>query len=438
MTASIAELRRQAVSDLRFGMTPQEVATKHGRSLSWVYKCQQLNRSGGKKALEPKSHAPKHHAKALPKSVHEAIRTVREALEAEAEKTDRLCYIGSRAIRNRMKRTGITPLPSLSTIERELKLAGLVQSRKRPAAPEVEYPHLTPRHVGDLVQADIVPHYQQGGRQVSCFNAIDTVSRYPTGMQFATKQASNAAAFLLHVWQELGVPTYTQLDNESCFNGGVTHKYVLGQVVRLGLWAGTQIVFSPYYHPKSNSTVERFHQEYNRHTWARESFDSLESVQKSSLAFFSAYRQSDHHRMLDGATPQRRHAETPARPLPPLLPALKRLPLYAGRIHFMRKVTEAQQVQVLNVLWDIPHVAPNTGVWGTLDLTTSRAALSIFDTAPDAPFRHCLAHYPFPLKEQVLRRPLPARTTHQRLPKAFHDVMKVVSIVKESFFSMLS
>jgi hypothetical protein len=73
------------------------------------------------------------------------------------------------------------------------------------------------------------------------------------------RRAEDAADFLIHVWQEVGLPRYTQVDNEGCFSGGFTHPGVLGQVVRLALWVGTELVFNPMYNPESNGYVERFH-----------------------------------------------------------------------------------------------------------------------------------------------------------------------------------
>ena len=95
------------------------------------------------------------------------------------------------------------------------------------------------------MQIDIVPRYLPGGPCVSCFNAIVVVSRYPTGQQYTTKRSVDAVQFLLQVWRDLGVPDYTQVDNESCFSGGFTHLGVLGKVLRLGLMVGTELVFSP-------------------------------------------------------------------------------------------------------------------------------------------------------------------------------------------------
>ena len=56
---------------------------------------------------------------------------------------------------------------------------------------------------------------------------------------------------------------------------------------------------------------------------------------------------------------------------------------------------------VLNLNWDVPSTEPDQGVWATLQFTTQGAKLRIFDAAPDAKRRSCLAVYPFPLKEPI-------------------------------------
>jgi hypothetical protein len=145
----------------------------------------------------------------------------------------------------------------VATIERILRQANM--TKPRPKQAKVVYPHLKPTQAHHLYQIDPLPHYLQGGQKVYCFNAIDVISHYPTGQVTTQRRATDAAAFLIHVWQRLGIPPYTQVDNEGCFSGGSTHPYVLGQCVRLALLVGTQLLFSPVGHPQSNGTVERFH-----------------------------------------------------------------------------------------------------------------------------------------------------------------------------------
>ncbi len=76
-----------------------------------------------------------------------------------------------------------------------------------------------------------------------------------------------------------------------------------------------------------------------------------------------------------------------------------KLPLYEGRIHFLRRVSDDGKVRVLNVDWEISEFDVLKGVWVTIDFQVTGATLSIFDEAPDVSGRRCLDSYPFPLKE---------------------------------------
>jgi hypothetical protein len=397
--------REKAVHLRRIGHSAEEVAAELGRSPQWVRKCWRLYQCSGWAGLREGSRAPQQHGTKLSSEIRQAIQKARSELEAEAKRGSGLKYIGGRAIRTRLKKWEIKPLPSVRSIERVLEVAGM--TRPKASKPSVEYPRLRPSQAHQLCQIDHMPHYLQGGQKVFCFNAIDVVSRYPTGQVYAHRRASDACDFLIHVWQTLGIARYTQVDNEGCFSGGFTHPYVLGQCVRLALLVGTELLFSPVYHPESNGSVERFHQDYQAHVWQDTYLANIQAIQAQADLFFDQYRHSHHHCALNEQSPMLVHQL----PTPPfLLPATftrpeHKLPLYAGQIHFMRQVQPDGTVSVLNVAWPVPKPEPQKGVWVTLALSPQAATLSIYDAAPDAPTRHCLATYPFPLQEPVLPRP---------------------------------
>jgi hypothetical protein len=280
-------------------------------------------------------------------------------------------------------------------------------TRPKEGQPEIEYPRLQPNQAHQLCQVDHMPHYLQGGQKLYCFNAIDVVSRYPTGQVFTNRRATDACAFLIQLWQTIGIAQYTQVDNEGCFSGGFSHPYVLGQCARLALRVGTELLFSPVRHPKSNGTVERFHQDYERHVFEGTYLADTSAVQAQANIFFDLYRQSEHHSALNEQTPASVHLQpTAPRLLEPdfTLPESK-LPLYAGRLHFMRRVLTDGSVSVLNVAWPVPDPEAHQAVWVTLELSPETATLDIYDAAPDCLTRRCLATYPFPLKEPVLPHP---------------------------------
>jgi transposase len=410
-------IRCTAIHLLRSGKTPTEVAQEVSRSLGWVYKWRKRYFAAGEwQALQDRSRAPKQVPKKLPVRIRQVIRAVRSELEAEAAEPGKLSYIAAQAIQGRLRQKRIVPLPSISSIERELRVAGMTRPRKPKESDQVVYPHLQPTQPHQLVQVDIVPRYLPGGPCVSCFNAIDVVSRYPTGQQYTTKRSEDAARFLLQVWRDLGVPDYTQVDNEGCFSGGFTHPGVLGKVLRLGLMVGTELVFSPIRHPESNGYVERFHQDYTKNVWDKIDLPDLAAVQKHSPLFFDAYRHSPHHSALLGRSPLEMHSISPIRRLPAGFRAPTESLITVGKVHFIRAVSQDRQIMILNQHWEVPAAKPDQGVWATLHFSSQGAKLQIYDAAPDAQRRTCLAAYPFPLKEPV--QPLrPEFQRHRLGPK---------------------
>ena len=384
------------------------------------------NRRMGWDGLIDRSCRPHRIACQTTEAQKQSIRETRSELEAEAAEGKGLKYIGGQAIRTRLKEKGVRPLPSISTIERVIRAAGMTRPYQHAKQPEVRYPHLKVKQPRTLIQIDIVPHYPKGGEQVACFNAIDVASRYPTGEAYAQRRSKDAEAFLIQVWQELGFSKYTQVDNEGCFSGGFTHPHVLGKVVRLALQAGTELIFSPVRHPQSNGFVERFHQDYDKHVWEDTYLGSIPQVRAQGQHFLTLYRQRPHSR-LNEQTPETVHQIPGQLQLPlDLKPASMRRPLYEGQVHFIRKVLADNTISVLNINWSVPFAKPDQGVWASLVIKTSGAKLIVFDAAPDLPTRKRLACHRFKLSEHVLAHPISASgKSTSFLSSAFQFVVRV-------------
>jgi hypothetical protein len=105
---------------------------------------------------------------------------------------------------------------------------------------------------------------------------------------------------------------------------------------------------------------------------------------------------------LGGRSPSEAHAASIRDKLSATFPLPKgKLPLTEGRVHFMRRVSDAHTISVLNLTWSVPDMEPDQGVWAMLEFRVRGATLSIYDQAPDAHPRRCLVEYPFELKEPV-------------------------------------
>lgn len=416
------EQRKTAVHLLRGGMSKSEVAQELDRSVCWVYKWQQRYEQEGWVGLHSRSRAPQHRPNRIPALVRQCVRETRSELEAEAATRQGLKYIGAPAVQAKLKKKKVCRIPSTASIERILRAADMTRPYQSQGEEKVIYPRLHPTQAQQLYQVDIVPHFLRGGQAIACFNGIDVVSRYPTGQAYERRRSQEAAQFLIQIWQEMGIPQYTQVDNEGCFSGGFTHPGVLGKVVRLALHMGTELVFSPIGHPKSNGSVERFHQDYDQHVWKDTDLDNRSGVQAQAEPFFSDYRHSRHHSALRGASPAEVHLRITPRKLSSdfQLPSHK-LSLTEGRIHFMRRVNPDHTVSVLNLTWSVPDAKPDQGVWVTLELNTSGATLRIYDAAPDALQRTCLVEHPFPLKEAV--QPIRAELPPQHASNLLTDLI---------------
>jgi hypothetical protein len=67
----------------------------------------------------------------------------------------------------------------------------------------------------------------------------------------------------------------------------------------------------------------------------------------------------------------------------------------------MRLVNQARKITLLNLDWEVPIAEPDQAVWATLQFTVHNATLRVYDAAPDASQRRCLAEHPFPLPQAV-------------------------------------
>ena len=142
MKASNYLERKTAIHLIRSGISANEVAVTLGRSPSWVYKWWDRHKERGWDGLHDQSRAPKNHPNELPKRVKQEIRKARSELEAEAKEPGKLVYIGAPAIKARLRKRMIRPLPSIGSIERELRNAGMTNPCEKEEPPKLKYPHL--------------------------------------------------------------------------------------------------------------------------------------------------------------------------------------------------------------------------------------------------------------------------------------------------------
>lgn len=237
--------------------------------------------------------------------------------------------------------------PSLSTIQRVLKRHHLTSQAPKPSR-RAYRPHPLAPYPDAVHATDIITRWITGGEVVQTFNTVDVYSNDAYSTSHATKTAATACEHLLQTWQQLGVPDMAQFDNESAFSGG-HHPWVLGRVVRLCLYMGIEVLFIPLGEADYNSPVETFNHLWAQRFWGLHHFTrrrDVSRVQRTFLAWYRSHyiapRQPDTPEHMRLGAPMHTLATRDATGLP------HRLPICAGRVHAVRRVSPEGWVRFLN------------------------------------------------------------------------------------------
>lgn len=345
-------LRRKASRLQLQGLSLREIGRRVRRSVGWVSKWLRRVERLGSAGLHSQSRRPRRSAHRYPAHVRRVVARVRRRLEKRT--VGRL--MGASAIAREIRLERLLPKrqrPSRSTIKRILHEADLIRPPR--AAREVYYPPLlnTARYVLQLM--DWTSRYLEGGAKVYAFHSIDVETRMISQTISDTKRGVVARAHALNTWKTLGLPDFCQIDNDADWRGTLKQPRYVSAFMRLALYVGVELLFIPKAEAERNGLVEWLNGLWGKAFWSSQHFCSVRQVQRRSPAFLSWY---SHH-----YEPFRQHPHTPAqahrrvarrrltareiRSIP------NRLPITAGRIHFMRRVDEQGDIHVLHETWHV-------------------------------------------------------------------------------------
>jgi putative transposase len=394
-------LRWEAIRRRLAGESRRAICQALGRATSWFDKWWAEYRRHPRGDLADRSRAPHTSPQQVPAAIVTAVVQIRKTLEAADRPATRYSPIGHRAIAGQLSELKVDDIPSASSIQRILQTQGLTHPLGAGEA-KAYYPWPTAWEVNAIQATDIITRYVRGGLAIENFHTIDHYSHTIWLGQYANSTSATTRQFLLENWANLGLPRLHQFDNEGCFSGGHTHPQVIGQVVRLCLFCGIEPLFTPAYEPKRNYQIETFHSLWLRLFWKRHHFRNLAAIQRLAPNFRRWYQAHYRPPTLDGLTPHQMLANTHRRLLTADLRTLipdGRLPLTAGRVHFMRKVSGDGLIHLLNEPWPVGRKWAGEYVRATLDLTQQR--LTIWQQADaDSPWR-LLKTRQFRFKEPV-------------------------------------
>jgi hypothetical protein len=401
MTTNEQNLRREAIRRRVQGERRCDICRDLNRATSWFDKWWAEYRRNPQTDFADRSRAPHRSPHQMPAAVVQAVLAIRQTLEQATTPQTRYGLIGARAIWTRLKELHVSPLPSEPTIQRILAQHQLTHPLGASTS-TAYYPWPVAWDVNAILATDIITKHVRGGAQIQNFHTIDHASHAVCLTQHLDKTSRTSCAHLLQSWATVGLPSLHQFDNEGAFYGGHTHPHVLGQVVRLCLFCGIEPLFTPYYEPKRNYQIESFHSLWVSSFWSRHEFANLNEVQAEIPIFQRWYM--DHYTppALSGQTPAQMRRGAGVRRLSARLRRaipMGRLPLTAGRIHFMRKVDPSGAIEVVNEVWRLGARWSGEYIRATID--TAEQTLGFWHKASAETAWQLIKTRHFELKETV-------------------------------------
>lgn len=399
--------RKKAIRLWLKGIPPTHILETVLRGWTWWVKWKARYQQLGWKGLCSQSRQPRCNPEAYPRSIRQLIVRVYRRVRKR-----RWGLRGLSAVRHELRVTyRLRPTPSRSTIRRVLCEAKVFKGRQ-PAPRKVFYPQPLPTTTYTIQAMDWTERFLYGGEKVYAFHTLDLETRAAAQTIAPDKTTSTVFAHLKKVWQTRGIPQGLQLDNDTAFYGSRHVPRLVSRVMRLCLYVGIEPIFIPVGEAERNGDVEQLHGVWDKAVWQRIDFATVRAAQGFTPQFERWYMNHYEPPTLQGCTPHERGQGHRCFRLTDKLwqsiPA--KLPITAGRIHFIRRVSEKGTIEVLNEQWPISKRFAGRYVWAML--WTHRRLLEVFHRrSAESPlkriktFRYPLAETVAPLRPDFKQRP---------------------------------
>lgn len=339
------------------------------RGKTWFYKWWTRSQAGDPEWYKDHSRRPHTTPQSLdPKLEHVVLQLRREQMD-HAHSDTRFLGVGADVIQYRMHLLDFPPkqVPSLATIKRIIKRHGLlVNKKRRPKRVESRkaYTLLHPTRIHEVHQMDFVgPRFISGYGPVNSLDLVDVASFHAWLQVYQHRSMDNVLSFLQDHWLHNPLPSYLQVDNAMSFAGDVRlHPGSFSRFVRLCLRVGVEVVFIAPGKAWMNGSVESFNSNFEDWFWSKQRFANLRDMRQHKTEF-----QRQHNAYVAWKNRDRNLTSVPPRRLARRLDANK-LPLTAGRVHFIRQVDEVGAVEVLGSFVEVGQEFIGDYVWATVDV----------------------------------------------------------------------
>jgi transposase InsO family protein len=361
------------------GRAVKSICAAVGRSEFWFHKWWRRYCQAGAEGLYDRTRAT-HHAQRISPELERTILSIRRRLQAHASPATRYSLIGAHAVLAELKALDVHPLACARTVERVLQRNGLTLPRVRlaPLLPRREYPGPQARASNQLHQVDLVgPVYLKGRSHRYYIWVGKDVFDGAVCLRLAeSRRMVEVLGFLVECWKDLGRPAQVQFDNARELCGwGASARY-LSRVIRLCLRFGGEPVFIPPAMPEHNGSVENFNGWFQPRMFQRR-FHRPGDLRRELTRLQEAVNTQHVHPRLGGLTPAQHRRGQRLQKLPPgFVVSAGQLPLSAGRVTFIRRVSPAGTVSILSQSFRVGK--RHKGLYLRLVVDTGRGRLTAY------------------------------------------------------------
>jgi hypothetical protein len=263
------------------------------------------------------------------------------SVRRELAKTSDLGDHGAVAIRLALIEDDLVDPPSVRTIGRIIKRAGVldVQRRIRTTAPPIGW--YLPDVAAGRAEVDSFDTVSglllEGGIEIVVLNGISLHGGLVTSWPEYAITAHLTASLLVQHWTRFGLPRFAQFDNGNIFVGSNRYPDVIGQVMRTCLLLGVIPVFAPPREPGFQAAVESLNGRWQSKVWSRFERDTIIELLDHSERYVAAARRRNAMRI----------ERAPPRSPMPHDPVLNLQVHPSGTVIFIRRTDDGGRASVL-------------------------------------------------------------------------------------------
>lgn len=363
-------IRQTAIRQRLSGEHIETICRTLQRSESWFYKWWHRYLESGPDGLYDLSRGNCQVVNRISPHIERAIIGIRRRLAAHATTQDRYSHIGAAQIQAELDILGYAPRPSIRTIHRILARAGLSSPpiRLAPCISRNEYPGPQAQDSNQLHQVDGVgPRYLKKSPVRYYFLTYKDTFDQSVYMEFVeNRQMSTVMEFLIHAWQQLGIPAHLQFDNGREFCGFGTAAHWLSRVIRRCLRVGIEPIFIPQGKPQYNGSVENFNGWFQP-VLLNQPFEHPREVREELQRLIKTVNEQHVHTKLGGRTAAQYRRGKRIRKVPAnFCIDQQKLPIAIGKVTFIRLVSLQGTIRLLDQVFTIGKRYKGRYVTGTI------------------------------------------------------------------------